>query len=190
MQKSRTLFAFKFIFCIFLFLFLIRIFTVFFFTNKSVYSLSDSEFVGVIKNYYWEDDVLNIEISTSSEVLKGTYELDSKSLDIDLGDLVLTYGTLSPIRTNSVFYAFNYKEYAKRHNQYYSLKINSLQIIKKNSNPFLLFKNFMVERIEKYQNNAYLYAFLLGDTSYIPDNVIESYRNNGISHDKPCEKVM
>lgn len=31
-------------------------------------------------------------------------------------------------------------------------------------------------------NSPYLYAFILGDTNYIEEDIKESFQNNGISH--------
>ena len=43
-------------------------------------------------------------------------------------------------------------------------------------------KTFIIERINKLESSAYLHAFILGNTSYINQNIKEKYQSLGISH--------
>ena len=67
-------------------------------------------------------------------------------------------------------------------NTYYSMNIDNISLIKKNNNIFYKIKTYLVERISNIKCSEYLNTFILGDSSYISDNVLESYRTNGISH--------
>ena len=67
-------------------------------------------------------------------------------------------------------------------NTYYSMNIDNIRLIEKNNNIFYKIKTYLVERISNIKCSEYLNTFILGDSSYISDNVLESYRTNGISH--------
>ena len=58
-------------------------------------------------------------------------------------------------------------------------KINKLE---DNKNIFYSIKKYLIKRIEKVDKKEYLYAFIFGDASYIDDDILSSYRENGISH--------
>ena len=67
-------------------------------------------------------------------------------------------------------------------NTYYSMNIDNISLIEKNNNIFYKIKTYLVERISNIKCSEYLNTFILGDSSYISDNTLESYRTNGISH--------
>ena len=67
-------------------------------------------------------------------------------------------------------------------NTYFSMKVDNIKLIEKNKNIFYKIKNNLIKRISKIKRNDYLNTFILGDSSYIDDKVLESYRINGISH--------
>ena len=67
-------------------------------------------------------------------------------------------------------------------NTYFSMNIDNISLIEKNNNIFYKIKTYLVERISNIKCSEYLNTFILGDSSYISDDVLESYRTNGISH--------
>ena len=67
-------------------------------------------------------------------------------------------------------------------NTYYSMNIDNIFLIEKNKNIFYKIKNYIIKRITSIKGSEYLNTFILGDSSYIRNNVLESYRVNGISH--------
>lgn len=62
------------------------------------------------------------------------------------------------------------------------MKIDSIKILNENSNPFIKLKNRVIKHVNSYKDSTYLYAFILGKTELISDEVLTSYRENGISH--------
>ncbi len=67
-------------------------------------------------------------------------------------------------------------------NTYYSIKTDDIKIIRKNKNIFYNIKNYLIERISNLKKSEYLKTFILGNSSDINSDVLESYRTNGISH--------
>lgn len=67
-------------------------------------------------------------------------------------------------------------------NTCFSMSVSNIKIIKKNKNILYEIKNYLIKRINKIKRFEYLNTFILGDSSGISDNVLESYRTNGISH--------
>ena len=58
-------------------------------------------------------------------------------------------------------------------------KNNKYKVISKNKSIYYAIKSFI---ISTFNNNSYLYTFILGDKSYANKKVIRSYQENGISH--------
>lgn len=67
-------------------------------------------------------------------------------------------------------------------NTYYKMTANNIKLISKNKNIFYSIKNYLIDRIDKLKASDYLKTFILGSSSDIDDNILESYRTNGISH--------
>ena len=80
-----------------------------------------------------------------------------KNIDVSLGDKIKIYGE------------FNDKY----------VTINKYKILSKNKSIYYYIKSIITK---SFNNNAYLYTFILGDKSYVDKKVIRSYQENGISH--------
>ena len=83
---------------------------------------------------------------------------------------------------NTIFNLFNYKNYMLSKNTYYCIKAENLILLEKNKNIFFKIKTYLIYRISKLKKSEYFNTFILGDSSYIDDKIINSYRSNGISH--------
>ena len=115
----------------------------------------------------------------SKENIVGYYKED---INLNLGDKVKIIGNLNELSSNTNFNLFNYKKYMLSKNTYFSMNIDNIILIKKNTNIFYKIKNYLIRRISNIKGSNYLNTFILGDSSYISDDVLESYRTNGISH--------
>ena len=67
-------------------------------------------------------------------------------------------------------------------NTYYSIKSDDITLISKNKNILYKLKSYLINRISKIEKSEYLNTFILGDSSGIKDDILKSYRENGISH--------
>lgn len=105
-----------------------------------------------------------------------------KKVNYNLGDKIKVKGSLEPLSNNTIPNLFNYKKYMLSKNIKLSSNNAKITLLKKNTNVFYEIKNLIIKRISNYKTSKYLNAFILGDSSYINDDIKEAYRNIGISH--------
>lgn len=153
---------------------------------ESVYKGSEEDFLCSIDNYKIEEDKMKLEL-VCKEKLVGSYYFKNDEYNffkekVNIGSSVIVKGKLVSPKNNTVPYLFNYKKYLYNKRVYYTLKIDSIKILKENSNPFIKLKNRVIKHVNSYKDSTYLYAFILGKTELISDEVLTSYRENGISH--------
>ena len=153
---------------------------------ESVYKGNEEDFLCSIDNYKIEEDKLNLEL-VCKEKLVGSYYFKNDEYKffkekVNIGNRVIVKGKLVSPKNNTVPYLFNYKKYLYNKRVYYTLKIDSIKILNENSNPFIKLKNRVIKHVNSYKDSTYLYAFILGKTELISDEVLTSYRENGISH--------
>ena len=153
---------------------------------ESVYKGSEEDFLCSIDNYKIEEDKMNLELACK-EKLVGSYYFKNDEYKffkkkVNIGSSVIVKGKLVSPKNNTVPYLFNYKKYLYNKRVYYTLKIDNIKILKENSNSFIKLKNKVIKHVNSYKDSTYLYAFILGKTELISDEVLTSYRENGISH--------
>lgn len=153
---------------------------------ESVYKGSEEDFLCSIDNYKIEEDKMKLEL-VCKEKLVGSYYFKNDEYKffkkkVNIGSSVIVKGKLVSPKNNTVPYLFNYKKYLYNKRVYYTLKIDSIKILNENSNPFIKLKNRVIKHVNSYKDSTYLYAFILGKAELISDEVLTSYRENGISH--------
>lgn len=153
---------------------------------ESVYKGSEEDFLCSIDNYKIEEDKMKLEL-VCKEKLVGSYYFENDEYKffkekVNIGSSVIVKGKLVSPKNNTVPYLFNYKKYLYNKKVYYTLKIDNIKILNINSNPFIKLKNRVIKHVNSYKDSTYLYAFILGKTELISDEVLTSYRENGISH--------
>ena len=144
----------------------------------SSFSTSTKEVDGIITSIKNKDNLNIIELKT--RVFENILVYDYSKTKLNIGYKIKVEGTISKPNKNSNFYLFNYRNYLKSNNTYYVMNSNDINIISY-GNRFYEIKRGIINRLNKI-NNPYLYTFILGDNSKINKRVINSYRNNGISH--------
>lgn len=155
---------------------------------KSVYS-NETELNVLISKIEINDKYLMLDV-IGEEKLKAIYYFknnNEKNVVLEklmLGDRVLIKGRLERPSNNTNFNQFNYKQYLYNNKIYYIFNIESIYLVEGNKKLTYNIKNFVSERIEKYDAkvSSYLKAFILGDTSSIDSSIKENYRILGISH--------
>lgn len=153
---------------------------------ESVYKGSEEDFLCSIDNYKIEENKMKLDL-VCKEKLVGSYYFKNDEYKIfkekvNIGSSVIVKGKLVLPKNNTVPYLFNYKKYLYNKRVYYTLKIDNIKILKENCNPFIKLKNRVIKHVNSYKDSTYLYAFILGKTELISDEVLTSYRENGISH--------
>lgn len=148
------------------------------------YNENDNKFYLKINNYIIDGNKLSIDFDN----LKGTYyfetedEINLFKKNYNLGDTIEVNGTLEKPNNNTIPNTFNYKKYLYHKRIEYILKINNLRKVKNNKNIPIKIKNYILKRIENIKNNKYLYAFILGKSSYIDIESYNNYKINGVTH--------
>ena len=92
------------------------------------------------------------------------------------------YGKLSIPNEEENFYLFNYKKYLYSNGIHYVMSEYNIKIFSNNVSFLYELKRKIISRILKNNSTTYLMNFILGDSSLIDENIIESYRANGVSH--------
>ncbi len=137
-----------------------------------------------INNYNIDGNKLTLEFNN----LRGTYYFEKENdlnyfkENYNLGDTIEVKGTLESPSNNTIPNTFNYKDYLYHKKINYILKIDSFRKVNNNKNILLKIKNFILKRIENTKYNSYLYAFILGKSSYIDSESYNNYKINGVTH--------
>lgn len=151
---------------------------VFLIKRESMYNSDINNIIGTISDISINSNGRSLKINSKEDII-AFYDGDEEVL---IGDKVSIEGTLSIPNENSVFNVFSYKKYLYNENIFFIMNVDKINIIKHSKNIFVNIKNKIIKSIDNRENKEYLYAFILGDTSYIDDKVMESYQTNGVSH--------
>jgi len=163
-----------------LFLIFILLFTILY-EKKSVYNGTETQITGTVYKMKKSDNKITLYIKAKEKLVVNYYT--EEEIDISLGDKIKTTGTLKVPSNNTIPNLFNYKKYLYYNDIHYTMTANNIKKISNNTNIIYYLRELISSRIDKiYKSNEYIKIFVLGDTSLVEDNIIESYRQNGISH--------
>lgn len=145
---------------------------------------TENNFYMRIDSYKLDGNKLSLELSNKEKLIGNYYfkTLEEKTHFVNnynVGDIINVRGELKKPKNNTIPNTFNYKEYLYNKKIFYTLKIKDFKIFKKNNNIFYKIKNFVYKKIYKIENNSYIYALLLGDSTFIEE---DNFRINGVSH--------
>ena len=169
-------------------LFLVVIYLIIYITTydvKYIHNIEDTTFKLKIVDYKIDGNQLTLNFD--SEVIGKYYFETLKAKEnfnktYSIGDILFVEGTLEIPKNNTVPNTFNYKKYLKYKKINYILKIDSFKKYFSNKNIFLKIKNYLYKRISNIKYNDYLYAFILGKSSYLGEEEYENYKINGVTH--------
>ena len=166
-----------------------------------IYALYITIFIKYESNYKGNETLFNCKLNSykidgnkldmnlyCKEKIKATYYIKSLeekeylSNNLKLDSTLSIKGNLEKPSNNTIPYMFNYKKYLYNNKIYYLLNIESFNIEKTTNNIFYKIKNLAFNHANKFKSKEYIYAFVLGSTSYIDNDVLSTYRENGISH--------
>ncbi len=157
---------------------------VYLYCNKEVTVNNDYvEFTGVIENIKYTSDNAQIYIKGKELVLANKYSIDTSFKDsIKIGNKVKVYGKVNIPTNNTNFNTFNYRKYLLSKKIRFTITVDKLEILNTKQNIFYLTKDKLKSILLQSKEYPYLNAFILGDTSYLSENIKNSYLTNGISH--------
>ncbi len=185
MKRLKVILQCKFIYFFLLFIALILYFISSSLNYVSVYdSFNNEEFV--ITNITFKDYGVRFDLKGKEKVIGYVYCKDDEfSLydDFVLGDRVLITGNLSSINNNTVPNTFNYKKYLISNEIYNVVEITDIKKVNANISLFYKIKNKLYERGKMLDKSyPYINSLIFGNNSYLDEDVLASYRENGISH--------
>jgi len=174
--KNRYLFKILALFIIFFSILYIN-----FNTSKSIYNADENSFIGTVYKKKINNEKTTLYIKNKEKLIINYYK---ESLEnINLGDIVLVKGTLKEPSNNTIPNLFNYKKYLYNNDIYYTVTATSINKMANNTNVIYYLKEKITKRINHISYaNEYIKTFILGDTSALDEDIINSYRENGISH--------
>ena len=189
MIRLKRILQHRYFFGILAFCFILYSLFVYYFINfKSYYNGFEKSLQGTVNSYNINGDKLTIYLKVKEIVIVNYYfkSLNEKTYfedNLKLGDLISVEGELVEPERNSVFNGFDYNKYLYNKHIYYLMNANNISIMEKNSGLLFYFKNLVMDRINSIsKSKGYIMTFILGDKSFIDNEVKESYQNNGISH--------
>ena len=186
LKRLKIILQYRFIY---LFLFFISLITYFVSSNLehvSCYSFfKDEKFI--ITNIIIKDYGIRLDLKGKEKVIGYLYYDDDKINEfvsaLELGDEVLVSGDISDINNNTVPDTFNYKKYLYSNKIYNVIEITDISKINDNENIFYLIKNKLFDRGERLDKSfPYISSLVFGNNNYLDEDVLVSYRENGISH--------
>ncbi len=156
-------------------------------TYKTNIDINSIFLEGEILNYSIDGDKLSLTIKSIEKVVATYYftsleEKNRVSLQIAIGAKIKLEGKYSIPYNNTIPNTFNYKKYLYNNKIYVTFQASDLSIINEVSLMNKI-KNKFINKIEEIEGaNSYLYAFVLGETDYIDNDVYQTYQKNGVTH--------
>ena len=144
----------------------------------SQFDNNTKQVIGIITSIKEKDKQVTLTIKNKEKLL-ATYYINKINTKYKLGDKIKVIGEFKEPKSQKTKNLFDYKKYLYRQNVFYTVKVEKIILIKKNSNPYYFIKQNIINHFNK---NAYLNTFIIGDKSYIDSNIKKSYQENGISH--------
>ena len=127
-------------------------------------------------------------ILKNKEKMIGYFYLNSEEKEqfinkFSIGDIVNINTTELEINSNTIENTFNYKKYLYNNKIFHVLKIDTIELIKENKNVFYKIKNTLINNSFKLKKSyPYINGLIFGKDDYINNDVVESFRQIGISH--------
>lgn len=186
MKRLKIILQHRFIYFLILFIALVSYFVCNNLEHISVYDdFSDEEFI--ITNINIKDYGIKLDLKGKEKVIGYLYydedEIEDFVSSYELGDKVLLSGDISDISNNTVPDTFNYKKYLVSNRIYNVINITSISKISDNKNIFYSIKNKLLDRGKMLDKSyPYISSLIFGNNSYLDEDVLSSYRENGISH--------
>ena len=175
MKVFEKILQFKYLIILLFIIVVLSIIRVSYFYQKSIYqegSIKLNLKVQSIKKKTNKDTV----ILSGKENLICYYE----TFPYNVGDIVEIKGELAKIKQNTIPNQFNYAFYLRSRGIYFELTIREMKVISQNKNILNTIREKVSKKINNMNNKAYFYAFILGDTSYFDEEVVDEYQANGL----------
>ncbi len=187
MIKLRTVLLSNYLYLIICLISLLYVFIYLQIPKVSKYNENTNSITGIVESYKIDGDKLTVTLENKERVVGNYYfktkqEKDSFLKKIKLGIKMKCYGDFKIPDDNTIENSFSYKNYLYRQDTFYLISISKYKIISNQESLYFKVKNNIIKHLDNYKTSSYLKTFLLGDKKELKDNVLESYRQLGISH--------
>ncbi len=155
-------------------------------TKESTYKQIKNEQFKIIEKTK-KDYGIKLILKGREKVLAYLYidkdKIDNEYNKYDLGDIITITAQEKEIKQKTLDNTFDYKKYLNNQKIYKVIEITDIKINTKNKNIFYKIKNKIIKRQEKIpKSKPYINSLILGNNSYLDEDIITSYRKSGISH--------
>ena len=155
-------------------------------TKESTYKKIKNEQFKIIEKTK-KDYGIKLILKGKEKVLAYLYidkdKIDNEYNKYDLGDTITITAQEKEIKQKTLDNTFDYKKYLNNQKIYKEVEITNIKINTKNKNIFYKIKNKIIKRQEKIpKSKPYINSLILGNNSYLDEDVITSYKKSGISH--------
>ena len=157
--------------------------------ENSILDTDTKELTGTITNFSFDGNHLTLDLKISRfENTKATYyfkelsELLKIKKVLRLGDKISLTGNTKKPRKRSVPNTFDYRHYLRIKHINYLFEGEKIVSLKRNNNVYYMLKNTIYNYINHFKSKSYIKMLLIGDTSEVNKKIIDSFRENGISH--------
>ena len=181
LQYNKLFIVFFILLCIYILLFTKII------KYKSMLDIRKNVFEGVITSIKFDGNRLVLDVKGEERLIANYYvkSKEEKNTILDVihhGDKIMLKGTLKVPFNNTIPNNFNYKKYLYNKKIYYTLSVDSYEIINNNKNILYKIKDKLYKKIIDLDNSDYYLAFILGDKTLLSSEIYNSFQSNGISH--------
>ena len=145
--------------------------------HSSIYENGDAILSGKIISVTKGKNKYSLLIESDEKIKLNYYTNDN--LDLLIGMKIKVDVTLKDVDNNTIPNTFNYKKYLYNNKIYKLGNIKKIIDIDKNITVYEKIKNWMYQ---KCSNNKYLSLFIVGDKSFLENDVYDAYKNIGIGH--------
>ncbi len=183
MKKLKTILQSKILYYFLLLLALITYLITNNLNHISTYnSFNNEKFI--ITNITKKDYGYKLDLKGKEKVIGYIYENNNISFtNYNLGDKVKITGTTTDITNNTVPNTFNYKKYLASNKIYNVIEITNITKEENNKNIFYSIKDKLLKRGKKLKKSyPYINSLIFGNNNYIEEDILNTYRENGISH--------
>ncbi|MBR1385649.1 MAG: DNA internalization-related competence protein ComEC/Rec2 [Bacilli bacterium] len=174
MRKLKIILKSKYFF---IFLFLISVLRLFFVLTRernSIYDNSINNFTCTVIKISKDNVYLDCK-----EIIIGNF---SSTDNLEVGQILNINGVLNEFNRNTNFNLFDYKEYMKNNSIFYRINVSSFNVVGRSKNILLNIRNVIYKRIKNLKSFSYLNTFILGDKSFIDDDIYSTYKELGVVH--------
>lgn len=142
--------------------------------------------IGILEDIKTDGNKVSFIINSKEKIKCTYYAKTEKELNeikkLYLGIKIKVNGIVNTPSSNTIPNTFNYQKYLKSKNIYQVINVSKIEVIDNDINILYKIKNYIINRIAKFKSKRYLSAFILGDKTYLDDEIKNMYQELGVSH--------